>query len=133
MTPQQALFTEILTTLRNNIPYPVCDGAVPRSAPFPYIYVGDGIQNDVQTKSCIVGTIAQTVHVWHDDPEKRGELSDIMGRIVTACRRLAKREYAFGVRSVTQRIITDDTGTGQGGGSLLHGVIVLSVFFSPAS
>lgn len=133
MTPQQALFTEILTTLRGSLPYPVCDGAIPRGVAFPYIYVGDGIQTDGQTKSCLIGTIGQTVHVWHDDPEKRGELSDVMGRVVTACRRLARREYAFEIKGVTQRIITDDTGTGQGGGALLHGVINLSVTFSPSS
>ena len=133
MTPQQALFTEILTTLRENLPYPICDGSIPRSITFPYIYIGDGIQTDDQTKSCLIGNIQQTIHVWHDDPEKRGELSDVMGRVITHCRRLARREYSFEVKGMNQRIISDESETGKGGGGLLHGIINLYVTFSPSS
>lgn len=134
MSPQQELFSAVLTTLRAGLTCGVYDGALPgEGTVYPFVYVGENIQSDAQTKSCLTGTITQTVHVWHDDPTRRGDLSDILDKVALAMRRLPARVFSFEVKRLTTRILSDDVGEqGRGGAVLMHGIVNAVFEFSPA-
>ena len=69
MDPQQELFTELLLRLKD-LEYDVYDTFLPpEGTPYPFIYLADSQQTDIQTKSAVVGNVYQTFHVWHNNPK----------------------------------------------------------------
>ena len=134
MNPQQELFGAVLVALRANLVCGVYDGALPpEGTGYPFVYLGENLQSDTQNKSCLTGTVTQTIHVWHDDPTHRGDLSFIIDRIAQIVRQLPKRVFSFEVKRFNTRILPDDTGEqGRGGAVLMHGIINIAFDFSPA-
>lgn len=116
---QQEIFTMLKMELENK-GYDVYDGHMPQEGtPYPFIYLGAVEENITQTKEELIGNVYQTVHVWHNDCEKRGTVSRIMRdirkvylKIENNCSRSAL------ITNITERIMEDNT-TGE---PLMHGV-----------
>ena len=131
MDPQQELFSELLVLLRKK--YKGTDIGVydtflpPDGTPYPFVYLADSQQNDQQTKAEVIGVINQTIHVWHDNPKKRGTVSGMLVDIKQICRKIEHTENcAWVISDCTQRILPDTT-TKQ---PLLHGVLEVEFKFS---
>ena len=68
MDPQQELFTALLIAAREQ-GYDVYDGALPpEDTPYPFVYLADSRQADAETKDAVIGSVYQTIHVWHNSP-----------------------------------------------------------------
>lgn len=125
--PQQELFTELLIRIRNK-GYDVYDTFLPPEGTlYPFVYLADSQQTDDANKSAVLGTVHQTIHVWHNNPRQRGTVSGMLLDIKTVCRQLEhSRNFAWHVRNMEQRILPDTT-TKQ---PLLHGVLEIEFRFS---
>lgn len=117
MDAQQILFTYLLQTLKQK--YDVFDGALPpKSTKYPFIYLGDNQSVDVIYKYEYGDMIYQTIHVWHNDPKKRGTLSAIMDDVRQVCRDIEKKD-GWLLTSYSAQIVPDDTTSEP----LMHGII----------
>lgn len=127
MDPQQELFSELLTKLKE-MGYDVYDGFLPpENTPYPFIYLADSIQNDEENKTAIFGRVSQTIHVWHNSPKQRGIVSKILLDAKIVCRKLQNTDnFSWFVRDINQRISSDNT-TKQ---PLLHGILSVEFSFS---
>ena len=128
MDPQQELFTAVLVELRKRYPDQVYDTFLPpEGTPYPFVYLADNQQVDVQNKTAIFGNVSQTIHVWHDNPRQRGTVSQMMLDVKRICYSLEHTEqFASMIKNVTQRILPDNT-TGQ---LLMHGILEIEFSFS---
>lgn len=110
MDPQQELFTALLLAAREQ-GYDVYDGALPpEDTSYPFVYLADSRQADAETKDVVIGSVYQTIHVWHNSPRKRGTVSEMLGSLKRLCRELCYTgSFAWSVRGVNQRILTDTT------------------------
>lgn len=128
MDPQQELFTAVLVELRKRYPDQVYDTFLPpEGTPYPFVYLADNQQVDVQNKTAIFGNVSQTIHVWHDNPRQRGTVSQMMLDVKRICYSLEYTEqFAWMIKNVTQRILPDNT-TGQ---LLMHGILEIEFSFS---
>lgn len=124
MDPQQELFTLLRVALVKEFGEgKVYDGKLPPGdTPYPFIYLGELSENDVMYKASIGGIVRITVHVWHDRPEMRGTLSQMMKQIKAAGISLQGKTRCFDYRGASETVLPDST-TGQ---PLLHGVIELN-------
>ena len=127
MDPQQELFTELKLALEAK-GFDVYDGILPpEDTPYPFVYLGDFRQTDTEHKNAVTGIVYPIIHVWHNNPRKRGTVSKMLLEIKTECRRLVRTSnFAWLVRNVTGRIIPDNTTKTP----LLHGVIEAEFLFS---
>lgn len=131
MDPQQELFSEILTALNEKYKgtgVGVYDTFLPpEDTPYPFVYLADNQQDEQETKAEIIGAVNQTIHVWHNNPKKRGTVSEILADIKQICRKIEYTEnYAWIMRNPVQRILPDTT-TKQ---PLLHGILEVEFKFS---
>ena len=127
MDPQQEIFSALLIALKEkykNTEIGVYDTFLPpEGTAYPFVYIGSTMQSDQDTKGAIIGKVSQTVHVWHDNPRKRGTVSQIK----ELCRSLEHtRNFSWSVKLAEQRILPDTT-TKQ---ALLHGVLEFEFSFS---
>ena len=124
---QQELFTELFLKLKEQ-GFDVYDGALPPDGtPYPFVYLGDCRQSDRQTKSQIMGSVYINIHVWGNNPRKRGEISRMLLAIKQTCRSIGHTSnFAWMVGDLTQRIIPDNTTKTP----LLHGIIEAEFRFS---
>lgn len=85
MDPQQELFSALLVKLKEygeEKGYGVYDGDLPPDGtPYPFIYLAETTQDDIQTKSKINGMANQSIDIWSDNPRKRGTVSGILADI----------------------------------------------------
>ncbi|MFQ7110304.1 MAG: hypothetical protein ACLRP9_01790 [Anaerovoracaceae bacterium] len=127
MDPQQELFTELITKLKE-IGYDVYDGVLPpEDTPYPFIYLADSQQIDDTNKTAVFGNVYQTIHVWHNDPKQRGTVSAILLAVKDVCRKVRHtKNFSWYVTNIDQRILADDT-TKQ---PLMHGVLDVDFRFS---
>ena len=127
MDPQQELFTALKLGIEN-LGYDVYDGTLPPDGtPYPFVYLGESSLVDRQTKSAVIGTVRQTIHVWHNSPKKRGTVSEMMLNIKRVARDIERtKHFGWFVRSLNQQTLPDNT-TGQ---PLLHGVLDIQYQFS---
>lgn len=90
---------------------------------YPYVYIGNSqLVDDYGNKAMILGTITQVVDVWHNNPRKRGELSEIMMIVKDVARQISRTSsFAFRISNINQRILPD-TSTSE---PLMHGVLEL--------
>lgn len=117
MDAQQTLFTYLMQSLKQK--YDVYDGALPpKSTPYPFIYLGDNQFVEDIYKCEYADTIYQTIHVWHNDPKKRGTLSAIMDDVRQVCRDIEKKD-GWLCTSYSAQILPDDTTSEP----LMHGII----------
>lgn len=127
MDPQQELFTALLLAIQE-LGYDVYDGLLPPDGtPYPFVYLADSMMTDDANKTAVFGDVFQTIHVWHNDPKRRGTVSAMLLNIKNICRRLERTEhFAWDLRSAEQRILADDTTKSP----LFHGVLELGFKFS---
>lgn len=127
MDPQQELFTKLLTEIKA-LGYDVYDGFLPPDGtPYPFVYLADSQQIDEANKTAVFGSVHQTIHIWCDNPKRRGTVSKMLLAIKNACRKLKHTDnFAWDVRNVNQRILPDKT-TKQ---PLLHGLLEIEFSFS---
>lgn len=87
MDPQQEIFSALLIALNEkykNTGIGVYDTFLPpEGTAYPFVYLGATTQSDQNTKDAVIGNVSQTVHVWHDNPRKRGTVSQVMLDIKT--------------------------------------------------
>jgi len=128
IAPQQALFTAVRAALLGKYPKRVYDGAIPgKETPYPFIYLDNFGQRDMQNKSLIMGYIPVTIHVWHNRPDKRGTVSAMNEDVKTVLRTVTHADYAFQARNVSSDIMPDNTTAAP----LVHGIVQAEVYFSP--
>lgn len=127
MDPQQELFTELLLKLKD-LRYDVYDTFLPpEGTPYPFIFIADSQQTDTQTKSAVMGNVYQTIHVWHNNPRRRGTVSQMLLDIKKICYKLGHTEnFAWMIQNVNQRILPDNTTKTP----LLHGMLEVEFKFS---
>ena len=125
--PQQEIFSRLYFDISSK-GYDVYDGYLPpENTPYPFVYMGDMQQTDDANKTAVFGNVYQTIHVWSNKPQNRGDLSKIMLEIKNICRNIDKtRNFSWFVKNVTQRIIPDNTTKTP----LLHGVLEVEFKFS---
>lgn len=118
--PQQELFSELKIRLEEK-GYAVYDGFLPpEGTAYPFIYLGDTQQTDDENKTAVFGNVFQTIHVWHNNPKRRGDLSQMLLAIKQTCRAIKRTStFAWSVRNISQRIVPDNTTSVP----LLHGVL----------
>lgn len=127
MDPQQELFTWLKLNIES-AGYDVYDGPLPpEGTPYPFVYLGASQQVDDANKGGIFGNVFQTIHVWHNTPEKRGTLSRILLDVKEICRRIDTTDsFTWYVRNMDQQILEDTTTKTP----LLHGVLNVEFRFS---
>lgn len=127
MDSQQEIFSALLMQLEKALKsknVKVYDTFLPcEGTPYPYVYIGSSqLVDDYGNKSMILGNISQVVDVWHNNPRKRGELSEIMMIVKEVARQINRTtNFAFQINNINQRILSD-TSTGT---TLMHGVLEL--------
>ena len=127
MDSQQELFSVLLVKLKKELESKgigVYDTFLPsEGTSYPYVYIGNSqLVDDYGTKTMILGSITQVVDVWHNNPRKRGELSEIMMIVKNVARQINRtNNFAFQIKDINQRILPD-TSTSE---PLMHGVLEL--------
>lgn len=127
MDSQQELFSALLVKLKKELESKgvgVYDTFLPgEETPYPYVYVGNSqLVDDYGNKTMILGSITQVVDVWHNNPRKRGDLSEIMMIVKNVARQINRtNNFAFQIKDINQRILPD-TSTSE---PLMHGVLEL--------
>lgn len=127
MDSQQELFTALKVQLEKALKSKgvnVYDTFLPsEGTPYPYVYIGNSqLVDDYGNKTMILGSITQVVDVWHNNPRKRGELSEIMMIVKNVARQINRtNNFAFQIKDINQRILPD-TSTSE---PLMHGVLEL--------
>lgn len=125
--PQQELFSKLKIDIEA-LKYAVYDGFLPpEGTPYPFVYLGDNQQTDTSCKNAIYGRVHQVIHIWHNNPKRRGTVSDMLSNIKTACRKIEHTSnFSWDARGITSRIFPDNTTKTP----LLHGVVEVDFYFS---
>lgn len=125
--PQQELFSKLKVDIEA-LKYSVYDGFLPPDGtPYPFVYLGDNQQTDTANKSAVFGVVHQVIHIWHNNPKKRGTVSEMMLNVKTACRNIGRTaHFSWEARGMSARIIPDNTTKTP----LLHGVVEVDFYFS---
>lgn len=125
--PQQQIFGRVRKDLKS-LGYAVYDGFLPpEDTPYPFIYLGDVMQTDDRNKTAVFGNVYFTIHVWHNNPQQRGTVSQMLFDIKNVCRYIERTEnFCWDMRNMTQRILPDNSTKTP----LLHGVIEAEFKFS---
>lgn len=125
--PQQELFTAYKLGLEAK-GYAVYDGTLPpENTPYPFIYLGDFRQSDLQYKNAVTGFVYPKIHIWHDNPGQRGTVSAMLLDVKRVIYQTAKTKgFSWLVQSVDAQIIPDNTTKTP----LLHGVVDAGLKFS---
>ena len=123
MSPAQELYSGLLVQLRNAFPGRVWDDSmvVPEGTPYPFIQLGSTQDlADFRAKAAFFGRVSLMVHVWQNDPKKRGDLSALMFSVRRLAARLdATSSYGWCLSGCDEQVIPDNTTKEP----LMHGVL----------
>lgn len=122
MNAQQELFTALLLRLRSVYKDKVFDGTLPpENTPYPFIYLGNTEDLDsFMTKSALFGKVKIYVHVWSNNPKKRGDLSAMLFDIARTARGIeTTKNYGWCLSGKSEEIMPDTT-TNE---PLMHGIL----------
>ncbi len=127
MDAQQELFTALKLALEAK-GYAVYDGFLPpEGTEYPFVYLGDIRQDDTFAKREAYGTANLVVHVFHNDPKKRGTVSRMIQDIKRACVEIrSTANFGWMMRNANSRIFADNTTKTP----LVHGVVEPEFLFS---
>lgn len=124
-SPQQAIYDTIFATSLK-LGYSTYPYLPAKDVAYPFVFMGEQFDNDIETKTHILGLVNQTIHIYHDY-KKRRELTDMMNALKREIRNLKRAEnYRITVRSINGRTLPDNT-TGE---RLWHGIIEVEIRFS---
>lgn len=128
LDPQQELFIKLKIDIAKQLGYSVYDGEMPpENTPYPFVYLDGFSQKDRLLKNAVMGSVAPTIHVWHNSKKQRGTVSEMLLNIKRLCYSIDRTtSFTWLVDSVYQTIITDTTTSTP----LLHGVLDLNFKFS---
>ena len=99
----------------------------PEGTSYPFVYLADSQLIDQDLKNAVFGEVHQTIHVWSNNPRKRGTVSRMLLEIKQICRELETTDnFGWMVIGVDQQILPDGTTTEP----LLHGWLQISFKFS---
>lgn len=126
--PQQELFTALLVALREKYGESVYDSVLPpEGTSYPFVYLAESQLIDQGLKNAVIGEAYQTIHVYSNNPKKRGTVSQMLLEIKQICRELERTaNFGWMVNEVDQQILPDDT-TNE---PLLHGWLQIGFKFS---
>lgn len=125
MNAQQELFTKVRSLLVGEFGEGnVFDGKMPPDdTPYPFIYIGETDSNDIYTKTELMGSALIYVYVWHDNPMKRGTVSDWLERASQLLRSIEDtNSHHFTLTSLNQRIRSNE--------GYMQGIITAGYTFS---
>lgn len=131
VNPQQELFTRLVLDLREIFDkqgVKVYDGFLPpEGTAYPFVYIGEFRQADTATKRGVWGSVYPMIHVYHNDPYKRGTVSRMLVDIIYALRDIEHTDnFAWCIRDIQQNVLKDNTTKTP----LLHGVVQATMRFS---
>lgn len=129
MDPQQELFLAVRERLVSLFGEDNLYDAFlpPEGAVYPFVYLADSWLVDDPNKGAVFGRAYQTVHFWHNNPRKRGTLTNMILKTKQVAHKLTKTtNFTWICVSTNQRILHDTT-TAQ---PLLHAVIELEFKFA---
>lgn len=97
-----------------------------KEARYPFVFIGEQYGEDIRYKTVVAGDCTQTIHVYHNDPGKRGSTQSMMDRVLHEIRKV-KHTRTFYIELVDTRtqMLTDNTTSTP----LLHGVLELRFKF----
>lgn len=97
-----------------------------KEANYPFVFIGEQYGEDISYKNVVAGDCTQTIHVYHNDPGKRGSTQRMMDELLGEVRKV-KHTRTFYVELVDTRtqMLTDNTTSTP----LLHGVLELRFKF----
>lgn len=105
--------------------YAVYDYLPGEDTAYPFIKLSESQLIDIQNKTCIHGTVNQTIDFW-ETLKNRGSLSEMMLTVKRVCRNIHKtKNFNWGVAHIEQQILTD-TSTNT---PLLHGKLYVQFNF----
>lgn len=119
--PQQELFTAIrgicVSRLGGDHVFEVLP---PDGTPYPFIYVGEqGSVDDLSNKTVVFAEVRQTIHVFHNDMRRRGDVSAVMDDLLTELRRFEyTKTFRWRLTSVSSEIRVETVGE-----KVLHGIL----------
>lgn len=123
MSPEQKVFSEIRALCVGLFgAKDVYDYLPPAGVEYPFVFIGEQFaQSYREHKDGRSKATQVTVHVWHNNPRKRGELSGMMGQIETA---IVNR---FGVNGedISSQVIADNSTSVP----LMHGILETEIKF----
>ncbi|WP_283650858.1 hypothetical protein [Ileibacterium valens] len=123
MSPSQEMYSEFIQVLSKAYPGKVWDGwlIVPESTPYPFIQVGDTLENiDFGVKTFGFGKMNIVIHIWHNNPQKRGDLSCLMFSIRKIASRINQtKNYGWCLSGCEEQVLPDTTTKEL----LMHGVL----------
>lgn len=124
-SPQQAIFDAVYAaSLR--LGYATYDYLPARDAAYPFVFVGEQFDQDMQTKTNLYGRVQQTIHLYHSY-RKRGELTAMMDALKVELRRLKRVEgFSLVCRNISARTLIDDSTTD----TLIHGIVEVEFQFN---
>lgn len=123
MSPQQQLFGRLLTDIRKE-GYTVYDGMIPEDAGYPFIYMGENQTVGAFRKDAIQGTVYQTIHIYHNDLKRRGDLSLIINDIIGICVNIANTTHWLLSECLEQVLPDNSTSV-----PLMHGIVDVAFRF----
>lgn len=125
--PQQEIFSALLAGIKE-LGFDVYDGILPPDGtPYPFVYLGDCLQDEDELKNAVIGNVSIKIHVWHNSTRQRGTVSGMLASIKRLCRTIERTQnFGWMVTNVSQRIIPDNTTKTP----LLHGVLDVDFKFS---
>lgn len=127
MDPQQELFTYLLLKLREEFGEGMVYDTVlpPEETPYPFVYLGNVTFSESQrTKTPVLNqTVSVMLHVWHDNPKKRGTVSDMLMRMKLICHAIVNTgTYTWRCVQIDSGKILPDNTTKT---PLIHGVFTV--------
>ena len=127
MDAQQELFTALKLGIEAK-GYSVYDGVLPpEDTPYPFVYMGDFRQAEMEHKNAVTGIVYPTVHVFHNNVRQRGAVSRMLLDIKAVCREIDRTSnFAWSFRNVNSQILPDNTTKTP----LLHGIVEVEGLYS---
>lgn len=120
MNPYEELFEAVIEYCKKT-GYPTFDFLPDESQGYPFIMVGDQINNDIYSKDFVTGTSNLTVHVWAEY-NYRAEVAKILENIQRLIPKFViTKHYSFGLVGSSSNILGETDNNIQ----LQHGRLIL--------
>lgn len=126
--PQQEIFAKVRKDLEKRFGILVFDTVIPsKEVEYPFIVMAGTTQTDTQNKTALFGTVALTIHVWHNNMLQRGTFSTMLLDVKDIVRGIeATENRSWNLVETNQTIMEDDTTAH----ALLHGILEFTWTFS---
>ncbi|SIT91705.1 hypothetical protein [Edaphobacillus lindanitolerans] len=117
-SPQQIIYDAVFKASQN-AGYRTFDFLPAEDEAYPFVFIGEQLDDDLIYKSVVLGEVRQTVHIYHNY-RGRGELTGMVHELRKRLWVLGKTEgQPFKTKAVHGQVIPDNST----GAPLLHGII----------